>query len=288
MKRVDILIAVRNEEENIPIFIEKINQLVLPEFQVNIIFLEDGSTDDTILVLRNLAKKQKNVQYFSLSNKHGQYAALLYGMKHSDADAVITMDVDGGHPVNVIEKMLKYYLEGYNVAQGHRIIYKRKNLYRGIASYIYNFFFFLIVGVSMFKQNVMFRLLDKKAKKIFSNNKSWWHFFKTNFKKKDDIKIKYVSYSAPERQLGESKYNFVRLLKLSIKAIFSMMALSRFVWINLILFTIIIFFLYNKQLIIAIVLLMIILLYSFSYAKIRNSYPLEKIIELESSFNSNN
>ena len=108
-----------------------------------------------------------NVNYISFENKYGQYAALTYGLIYSKADAVITMDVDGGHPIETAIEMIKLYLEGNNIVQGHRIVYKRKKFYRTVMSYAYNLFYLLIVGVNFFKQNVMFRLMDKSTKEKF-------------------------------------------------------------------------------------------------------------------------
>src|SRR4030066_1172687 len=99
MKLVDILVAVRNEEKNIPEFITKINELTPENVDINIIFLEDGSSDGTVELLRNLSKNSNNVNYISFENKYGQYAALTFGLIVSKSDVVITMDVDGGHPI---------------------------------------------------------------------------------------------------------------------------------------------------------------------------------------------
>jgi len=208
MKLVDILVAVRNEEKNIPEFITKMNELTPGNVKINIIFLEDGSTDGTVKLLKDLSIKLNNINYISFENKYGQYAALTYGLSISKADAVITMDVDGGHPIETAIEMIESYLEENNLVQGHRIVYKRKKFYRSIMSYAYNLFYFLIVGVNFFKQNVMFRLMDKSTKEKFLQHKNWWHIFKTNFKSKDGVKTSYIECDAPERELGESKYGF--------------------------------------------------------------------------------
>ena len=108
MKSVDVLVAVRNEEKTIPGFINKLNELVPNDIKLNIIFLEDGSSDGTVELLKDLSKKFNNVNYISLDNKYGQYAALTYGLSLSKADAVITMDVDGGHPIETAIEMIKF------------------------------------------------------------------------------------------------------------------------------------------------------------------------------------
>lgn len=283
MKSVDILVAVRNEEKTIPDFISKFDELTLENVKLNIFFLEDGSTDGTVALLKKLSQSKKNVNYISLENKFGQYAALTLGLIKSDADAVITMDVDGGHPVETAIEMIKSFLKGNNLVQGHRIIYKRKKFYRSILSYAYNLFFYIFVGVNFLKQNVMFRLMDKPTKEKFLQHKNWWHIFKTNFKSEDKVKTDYIEYSAPERELGESKYGFLRLLKLSYKSFFALLSVKRFIVIDFLLILLLILsFNYELFLLIILIALMLIII-NTSFFIIVNNYPIPRLRIIESS-----
>lgn len=283
MKSVDILVAVRNEEKTIPAFINKLNELAPKDINLHMIFMEDGSNDATVALLRDISKNVENVDYISLDNNYGQYAALFYGLSISKADAVITMDVDGGHPVETAIEMIISYLKGYNLVQGHRIIYKREKNYRSIMSYLYNLFFYLIVGVNFLEQNVMFRLMDKSTKEKFLRNKNWWHIFKTNFKTKDGIKTNYIKYSAPERELGESKYNFFRLLRLSYKSFFALLTRKRLIIINILMIGLIILFASYFSIIFSIFTIAGLLIINFSFYSIVNHYPITLIKIIETS-----
>lgn len=283
MKSVDVLVAVRNEEKTIPEFINKFDELNSEDVNLNIVFLEDGSTDSTVSLLNELSQSRKDVNYFSLENKYGQYAALTLGLIHSNADAVITMDVDGGHPVETAIEMIKLFLKGNNLVQGHRIVYKRKKFYRSILSSAYNLFFYIIVGVNFFKQNVMFRLMDKATKENFLQHKNWWHIFKTNFKTNDGIKTEYIEYTAPERELGESKYGFLRLLKLSFKSFFALLALKRLVVINTILIGLILLSNHFNLIFLSIAIVAGLLIIDFSFCTIVNNYPVTKLRIIETS-----
>jgi len=283
MKSVDILVAVRNEEKNIPEFITKINELAPGNVKINIIFLEDGSTDGTVKLLSDLSKKLSYVNYISLENKYGQYAALTYGLTISKADAVITMDVDGGHPIETAIEMIKSYIEGNNLVHGHRIVYKRKKFYRTFMSYAYNLFYFLIVGVNFFNQNVMFRLMDKSTKEEFLQHKNWWHIFKTNFKNKDGIKTKYLEYTAPEREFGESKYNFFRLIKLSYKSFFALLSFKRLIVINLILIVLSYLFISYVSILLSILIALVFLTVNISFYMIAINYPISKLKIIKTS-----
>jgi glycosyltransferase involved in cell wall biosynthesis len=283
MKSVDILVAVRNEEKNIPDFITKMNELAPGNVKINIIFLEDGSTDDTVKLLNDLSKKLSNINYISFENKYGQYAALTYGLTISKADAVITMDVDGGHPIETAIEMIKLYIEGNNLVQGHRIVYKRKKFYRTFMSYAYNLFYILIVGVNFFKQNVMFRLMDKSTKEEFLQHKNWWHIFKTNFKTKEGLKTSYIEYDAPERELGESKYGFFKLLRLSYKSFFSLLSFKRLMVINLILIGLIYLFTNYVFVVLSILIALVFLMVNISFYMIVNNYPVTRLKIIETS-----
>jgi glycosyltransferase involved in cell wall biosynthesis len=283
MRSVDILVAVRNEENSIPIFVEEINKLAPKNVVASMIFLEDGSTDRTVSVLRELSKKYNNVDYISIDNKYGQYAALSLGLIVSKADAVITMDVDGGHPLETAIDMIQLFLNGDNLVQGHRIIYKRKKVYRSILSQVYNLFYFLFVGINFIKQNVMFRLMDKATKEKFLSNKKWWHIFKTNFSKRDGIKASYINYTAPERELGESKYGFVKLLKLSYKSFFSLLSVTRLIIINIILGGLLLYFASSELVLLSVLCLSTLLVVDTSYYKIINHYPIPLLRIIETS-----
>ncbi len=283
MKSVDILVAVRNEEKSIPEFIGRLNELAQEDIKINIIFLEDGSSDGTIDLLKDLSQKFNNVDFVSLENKYGQYAALSYGLTISDADAIITMDVDGGHPIETAMEMIVSYLNGYNLVQGHRITYKRKQSYRTVMSYAYNLFFYIIVGVNFFKQNVMFRLMDKSTKEKFIQNKNWWHIFKTNFKSKDGIKTSYIEYAAPERELGESKYGFLRLLKLSYKSFFALLSINRLILVNAFLIILIFLFFNFDLIVIALLISILVVELNVSFYLIINNYPVHKLKIIDTS-----
>ncbi|MBK9097304.1 MAG: glycosyltransferase family 2 protein [bacterium] len=283
MKLVDILVAVRNEEKSIPEFISKMKEHKPENVKINIIFLEDGSTDGTVALLRKLSENDENVNYISFENKFGQYAALTYGLTISKADAVITMDVDGGHPVEIAMKMIRSYFEGNKLVQGHRIVYKRRKFYRTIMSYSYNLFYFLIVGANFFKQNVMFRLIDRSTKEKFLLHKNWWHIFRTNFRKNEGIKTSYIQYEAPERELGESKYGFFRLLKLSYKSFFALLSFKRLMVINLILICLVYLFASYVSIVFSIFIALLFLIVNISFYLIMNNYPLTKLKIIETS-----
>jgi len=281
MKTIDILVAVRNESENIRKFTDQISKIRIDGIEISIVFLEDGSNDDTLNFLRVLSKELKFVKYYSLKNDFGQYFALFFGINMSKADAIITMDVDGGHPIYIIKEMISEYLNGYNVVQGHRVQYKQKEKYRAIASYLYNLFFLLFIGVNIVKQNSIFRLMDRIAYEKFKENFLSGYSLKTNFNNSDNIKTSYLSYDTPEREFGVSKYNFIRLAGLSVKVAFSQLSKIRF--ILLILFSLSIGWLSinHNYYFISVLSFLIPVLIIVPYLSLRKINPLSRIKILE-------
>ena len=230
MKRIDIIAAVRNEEESIPVFIETIHKLNLPEsVSLGIIFVEDSSIDDTVKVLRTMAKKHHDVRYYSLEKGFGEGPAVVFGMHHSDADAVITMDIDGGHPLEIIPKMIVLFLGGAGIVQATRVTMKNRKAYRNLGAALFKVFTRIVAGIDYTDQNVYFRLVSREHAKMIIQNRKWIHFLRIRFPGKADCRVEKILFNAEERKFGKSKYGFRRLLRLSINGLLSMVSLPRIV-----------------------------------------------------------
>jgi len=282
MKKIDILVAVRNESESIRKFVDHINNINIDGVEISVIFLEDGSNDDTLDVLRTLSKKSKFVKYYSLKNDFGQYFALYFGITKSNADAVITMDVDGGHPMYIIKEMIKEYLNGYSLVQGHRVQYRQKEKYRSIASDLYSLFFLVFIGLNIVKQNSIFRLMDRLTYEKFRENFLLGYSLKTNFKKSDKIRVQYISYDSPERELGVSKYNFFRLARLSMRVAYSQLSVQRFLLFSFILLSLAIISLGSNNYFGMILCVLLMALLIIPHFLLRRINPISKIKILES------
>ena len=100
MTRIDIVTAVRNEEASIPPFVETVRALPVPaDVEFGILFVEDGSNDGTVALLRELSAADPRIRYWSLERGFGQGPAVIYGLERSRAEAVVMMDADGSHPL---------------------------------------------------------------------------------------------------------------------------------------------------------------------------------------------
>lgn len=236
MKRIDIIAAVRNEEDSIPVFVDTIHGLNLPEsVSIGIIFVEDSSVDGTVEVLRAMAKKYRNVAYYSLQKGFGEGPAVVFGMKQSDADAVITMDVDGGHPLDVIPKMIQRFLSGADIVQAVRMTMKNRKAYRNIGTRLFGLFTKIIAGMDFMEQNVYYRLVSREYTDMIIRNRKCIHFLRIRFPRNNDCRVERIHFDAVDRKLGESKYNLMRLTRLSIDGLLSVISLPRMVCIEILL-----------------------------------------------------
>lgn len=94
-KKISVIVPCYNEEESIMIFYEEINKIIKKmKLKFELIFIDDGSSDKTLEILRTLTKKDKNVRYISFSRNFGKEAGILAGLSEATGDYVCTMDVD--------------------------------------------------------------------------------------------------------------------------------------------------------------------------------------------------
>ena len=122
MPRLDIVIPVFNEAEGLALLHASLAAAVAGlAHDVRILYVDDGSSDDTQTVLKSLAASDSRVQFLGLSRNFGHQAALTAGLDHADADVIIMMDGDGQHPPELIPDMLRLHELGYDIVQTRRI-----------------------------------------------------------------------------------------------------------------------------------------------------------------------
>ncbi len=215
MVKYSIIVPVYNEQDTIKIFYDAITPVMknLNE-PYEVIFVNDGSMDNTLNILKELALSDKNVKYLSFSRNFGQQAAIFCGYEHSSGEAVITIDVDLQDPVEVIPEMIKKWKEGYEVVHGKRKKRKGETFFKKFTSKLYLKF---IQGISGLKipQNVgEFKLLDRKVVNTLINMPEHGRYLRgltswVGFKQTE------VEFVRNERVAGTTKYSLKKLVKLA-------------------------------------------------------------------------
>jgi polyisoprenyl-phosphate glycosyltransferase len=222
-RSICVLLPVYNEEGNVRAISLALKEVFerLPEYSYSVLFVDDGSADNTLEEVKRLAQEETNVQYISFSRNFGKESALLAGLQHCNADAVITMDADLQHPPELISEMISYWKEGYEVVYAIR---KERNIHAGTFNRIGSRLFYKTVNVLSdvkLEDGISdFRVLDRKVVAVIKDLKEDHPFFR-GLIKWVGFKQKPVYYTPNERFAGESTYNIKSLTKLALHGIMS-------------------------------------------------------------------
>lgn len=221
MKKISIVIPAHNEEGNVALVHEKIKKVFsgLNNYDFEIIFVNDGSRDNTQQKLEELSQQFDEVKYIEFSRNFGHQPAVKAGMDHAHGNAVISMDGDLQHPPELIPAMIKKWEEGYDVVYTIRTYPKEISLFKRKTS---DFFYKLLSSLSDVNLTKGggsdFRLLDANAVEVMrSFNEddlflrgltSWMGFKQTG-----------IEFTAAERVSGESSYNLKKMIRFAFTGI---------------------------------------------------------------------
>ena len=162
--KYSIVVPAYNEQEVLKLFYTTITKYMntLKE-DYEIIFVNDGSKDNTYLILKELASKDKKVKSVNFSRNFGQQAAELAGLKYATGDAVIIMDCDLQDPPEVALKMIEKWKEGYEVVHGKRKKRKGETIFKKLTAHVYYRFLRRITGMDIPTDTGEFKLYDSKV-----------------------------------------------------------------------------------------------------------------------------
>jgi glycosyltransferase involved in cell wall biosynthesis len=222
-KSIAIVIPSYNEATNIDVLVKALNETVSNlSYDFKFVFVDDGSSDETIAILREKSKLQSNIFYVELSRNFGHQNALKAGIDlvKNDADAIISMDGDMQHPPKIIPKLIQKWEEGYEVVYTIREEDKKLSYFKNKSS---NMFYGLMNKLSDIKfepGTADFRLIDKKVAQVFSDF-SENELFIRGIINWVGFKQFAVNYEPNERFSGKSKYTFGKMLRFAIQGITS-------------------------------------------------------------------
>lgn len=216
MKTVTILIPCFNEESSLPLLYKELVALGSDtRFSWEFLFINDGSKDNTILLLKELANKDNRVRYISLSRNFGKENALLAGFDFATGDCMVIMDADLQHPPKLIPRMLQLWEEGYEDVYARR---KDRGTDSWLRRKLSNTYYRMLQKVSNIDilQNVGdFRLLDRKCIDALKQLRETERYTKgmycwIGFKKTE------LEFEVAERVAGQSSFSYRKLVKLAI------------------------------------------------------------------------
>lgn len=222
MKKVTILIPCYNEQESLPALYERIRLLIdeHTSYFWEILFVNDGSKDNTIFLIKQFYHIDSRVCYVDLSRNYGKEAAMLAGFDYATGDCMIIMDADLQHPPELIPDMLKLWEEGADDVYAKRKSRGKESWMRKRLSLLYYKLLQKTTRVEVLQNVGDFRLLDRKcinALKELRENQRYTKgmFCWIGFNKKE------VEFEQCDRLAGESSWNFLGLLNLAIEGITS-------------------------------------------------------------------
>ena len=237
MKKISLLIPCYNEEESVPLFYKEVTRVLSElKYEYELLFINDGSTDKTLEILKQLGERDMRVKYISFSRNFGKEAAMFAGFCNADGDYVAVMDADMQDPPSLIPEMLKYLESGeYDSVATRRV--SRKGEPR-IRSWFARKFYKIINRISdsdivdgardfrMMKKEMVDAIIAMSENNRFSKGIFGWIGFRTCW----------LPYENVERVAGETKWNFWKLLKYAIDGIinFSEVPLSIASWFGFI------------------------------------------------------
>lgn len=219
---ISVVVSVFNEAEGIAdSYAEFTRVLSAMNRTYELIFVNDGSTDATLSILKPIAESDNNVRVINFSKNFGHESAMIAGIDYAKGDAIICMDSDLQHPPVKIPEMVARWKEGFDVVNMVRVERKDATVWNKITS---RCFYKFVNRISDAK-------LTENASDFFLISRNVADVLKTDFRERTRFLrglIQLVGYSrttleyvAQERQAGQSHYSFFKLLKLSFSAISS-------------------------------------------------------------------
>ena len=218
---ISLVVPCYNEEQSLPYFWERTTAVMrqMDDLDFEVIFVDDGSRDKTLEVLRELAKSDSRVKYLSFSRNFGKEAAMFAGLEHAKGNYAAVMDADLQDPPALLAEMYRAITEeGYDSAATRRVTRKGEP---PIRSFFARMFYKIINKMTdveivdgardfrLMNRKFLNALLELKERNRFSKGLFGWVGFKT----------KWIEFENVERVAGETKWSFWKLFKYSIEGI---------------------------------------------------------------------
>jgi len=221
--KLSIVVSVYNEEQTIELFYNELKK-VLNEMVINheIVFVNDGSVDNSLSIMRNIASKDSNVRIINFSRNFGHEAAMLAGIERSKGNAIICMDADLQHPPNQILEMVEKFSNGYDIVIMKRLDNESAGFFRKLFT---KSFYFLINKISPIKLEpnaTDFFLISREVAKVITNEFHERTIFLRGLLQNIGFNKVTIEFTAPKRFAGKSKYSIFKLFALSFLAISSL------------------------------------------------------------------
>lgn len=218
MKKVSIIIPCYNEQASLPHLYEALckEMNAMPKYSWELLFVNDGSSDQTMQIIEDLYQHDGRVSYVDLSRNFGKERAMLAGFDYVQGDCAILMDADLQDPPTLIGEMLKYWEEGYEDVYAKRKDRGRESWVRRKCSLLFYYLLDRSTRFEVLKNVGDFRLLDRKCIDALKRTRESERYTKglfcwIGYRKKE------ILFDRGDRLYGQSHWNFFQLAGLAIE-----------------------------------------------------------------------
>ena len=221
-KLISVLIPAYNEEEVLDMLMERLGKLAgdQPRYSWEFMFVNDGSHDRTLEIIKQYAERDTRVSYINLSRNFGKETAMIAGFDHVRGDAVVNIDADLQDPPELIPQMITYWEDGYDDVFARRRSRAGESFVKKLTSQVYYKVLQRSTRIPIQIDTGDFRLLDRRcidALKQFRESERYTKgmFSWIGYKKKE------ILYDRDPRAAGTTKWNYGKLVNLAIDGITS-------------------------------------------------------------------
>lgn len=221
INKISIVLPVYNEEAGIKNTIEVLENFVECQIETyEIIFVDDGSVDSSVDIIRHAQSQYENIKLVEFSRNFGHQLAITAGIRYAKGDAVVVMDADLQDPPSVIPNMIEKWQEGFDVVYGKRLIREGESFFKRFSAKAFYRVMHKVANVDIPLDTGDFRLMDRKVVDALSKLNepepfvrglvSWVGFKQTA-----------VTYERQERNAGVTKYPLTKMIRLASDGITS-------------------------------------------------------------------
>ena len=226
MKKISVVIPMYYEEEVVDICYKRVvNNLkkLSDKYNYEIIFINDGSKDSTLEILKKIASNDDNVKIISFSRNFGHQAAVTAGIRNLTGDAIIIMDADLQDPPELFEGMIEKWEEGYEVVYGKRKTREGESIFKLLTARMFYNTLNKLSEIEIPKDTGDFRLVDRKVIDVIAALPEHNKFLRGLFSWVSFNQYAY-EYNRVNRVAGKTKYPFKKMFKLATDGILSFSA----------------------------------------------------------------
>jgi glycosyltransferase involved in cell wall biosynthesis len=214
--RYSIVVPVYNEEAVLPLLLRHLERLMQQlDGPAETIFVDDGSSDCSSIILQAKAKDDLRYRYIRLSRNFGHQVAITAGMDAASGDAVIVMDADLQDPPEIVGQMIERWKEGYEVVYGRRLSREGESRFKLCTASLFYRLLGLLSSIDIPRDAGDFRLVDRKALDAFRAMPEHDRFVRGMFAWLGFRQTEVAFHRLP-RPAGQTKYPFLKMLRLAV------------------------------------------------------------------------